>query len=178
MRHVNLLVLLLLAIAMPTYATVVGFTADLEPFNEVPPHATASSAFGAFNYDSVAHTLSYDVTFTNLSSPAAAGHVHFGAAGINGPVILPFSPGPVGTSGEVMGVWTNASLINQGLSGITTIDQAYSVALAGNLYSNIHDSLFPGGEIRGQLAVVPEPATFLLTASAALLFIRRKLRRE
>src|SRR5436309_2390804 len=34
--------------------------------------------------------------------------------------------------------------------------------LSGQTYANIHDVNFPGGEIRGQLQVVPEPGTMLL----------------
>jgi hypothetical protein len=33
---------------------------------------------------------------------------------------------------------------------------------AGLTYFNIHTNIFPGGEIRGQLQAVPEPATLLL----------------
>jgi hypothetical protein len=32
----------------------------------------------------------------------------------------------------------------------------------GTAYSNIHNALFPGGEIRGQLHAIPEPATWTL----------------
>jgi len=36
---------------------------------------------------------------------------------------------------------------------------------AGTTYFNIHTSMFPGGEIRGFLAVVPEPSTIGLVAA-------------
>jgi hypothetical protein len=33
---------------------------------------------------------------------------------------------------------------------------------SGLAYANLHDSIFPGGEIRGQLAVTPEPGSLML----------------
>jgi hypothetical protein len=33
---------------------------------------------------------------------------------------------------------------------------------AGTAYSNIHNAVFPGGEIRGQLQAIPEPGAWAL----------------
>jgi hypothetical protein len=61
-----------------------------------------------------------------------------------------------------------------------TVASAESTLLAGlasgQTYLNIHTTNFGGGEIRGQLAVVPEPATWILTgaALAGLAAARRK----
>ena len=49
--------------------------------------------------------------------------------------------------------------------------------LDGKAYFNIHTNLFPGGEIRGFLAPVPEPGTILLTGLGFLgLLGMRRLR--
>ena len=47
----------------------------------------------------------------------------------------------------------------------------------GQTYVNIHDAVFPGGEIRGQLQMVPEPASLamgVLAAGGMVWVIRRQ----
>jgi hypothetical protein len=51
------------------------------------------------------------------------------------------------TSGAFTDIWT----------GLTT-DQITALE-TGNTYINIHTVDFPGGEIRGQITVVPEPGS-------------------
>ena len=40
--------------------------------------------------------------------------------------------------------------------------------LAGQWYINLHTTAEPGGEIRGQVTVVPEPSSLALTALACV----------
>ena len=49
---------------------------------------------------------------------------------------------------------------------------------SGLAYANIHNSVFPGGEIRGQLAAVPEPATWGMTGLALAGVLLAGLRRR
>jgi hypothetical protein len=83
------------------------------------------------------------------------------------------------------GTLSNADIINQATSGLTDISQIAAQILAGNAYVNIHDPVYPGGEIRGQLVPVsapssPEPTglTLVMVGASTLLGVGRiRLRR-
>lgn len=77
--------------------------------------------------------------------PAAAAHIHEGAAGVNGPVVITLpTPGEDGTADDCV------------TEGVTTeLVQAIAANPAG-YYVNVHNSSYPGGAVRGQLAQDPE----------------------
>ena len=165
------LVPILLLQALSAHAATITFNAALMGGNETPPNASAGSGVGAFTFDTVAQDITYSLSYSALSSTAVMAHIHFGAVGVSGPIILPFSPSPTGTSGTLSGILTTANLINQTTSGIVTFTDIYNAALSGNLYANLHTTNFPAGEIRGQLtqaSAVPEPMTSSLFASGLL----------
>jgi hypothetical protein len=144
-------------------ATTILFTISMNGFQETPSNLSGAAGGGIAAFDSVADTISVSVFFAGLAAPATASHIHDGAAGVPGPVIVSFTPfTPAATSGSIVGG-----------------PLAFPVAdipdlLAGNTYFNIHDSVFPGGEIRGQLipAVVPEPGTLLLLSGGIAGLVR------
>src|SRR5262249_54519581 len=114
-------------------------------------------------------TFGLDAGAPALTSALAAGHIHFGMPDANGPVILPFPNLPTGaTSGTFSGVLTAANLTPAG--PIMTFADAVAALEAGNTYSNLHTTNFPGGEIRGQnlAAPVPEPCTLVLVCVSTL----------
>jgi len=78
------------------------------------------------------------VQLTNLSSEITGAHLHSGAPGVNGPVIID------------LGSLRNGNRI-QGLVDVTSSD--LNLLSAGNVYVNVHTSDNPGGEIRGQLNI-------------------------
>ncbi|MBF0477817.1 MAG: CHRD domain-containing protein [Deltaproteobacteria bacterium] len=105
---------------------------------EVPPNLTPGAARGVFMVNTVTGTISGTVIIATLPNVTAA-HIHTGAVGVSGPVIIPL----IG-DGDIRVVPQNAFL---------TVEQLKSFLLSG-LYVNVHTTGFPNGAIRGQL----EPA--------------------
>ncbi len=101
--------------------------------NEVPPVTSSASGEGSI---SVADDGAVTGTVTTKGIQATAAHIHMGAAGKNGPVIVPFTK-----EGESFKAPAGAKL---------NADQMKAFK-AGELYFNVHSAAHPGGEIRGQL---------------------------
>jgi hypothetical protein len=141
---------------------------DLSGFAEVPAKVTHGT--GTFRATITADTIQYTLTYSGLSSPATAAHIHFGQAGVNGgPVAFlcgggtaPACP-PAG--GTVTGTITATDILaistpgatDQGLSAG---DFASAIALldAGDGYLNVHSTRFAAGEIRAQITVRDQTA--------------------
>jgi hypothetical protein len=108
---------------------------------EVPANASTATGTVAGSYDPKSGLLGIKVTYAGLAANASAAHIHRAARGVNGGVQIDF--GPLGfTFGAQSGTFSKVILL--------TAAQAADL-LAGNLYANIHNASFPGGEIRAQL---------------------------
>lgn len=101
---------------------------------EVPPVQTKASGGGTITVNAD-KSVSGSVTTTGVAGTMA--HIHIGAAGKNGPVIVPLT-----RSGE--GSWAVPA-------GAKLDDAQYAAYKAGELYVNVHSDQHKGGEIRGQL---------------------------
>jgi hypothetical protein len=132
------------------------FVARLIGTNEVPPNASTGTGVGTAVLNSSHTAITVNLSFSGLSAPATAAHIHGPApAGVNAAVIFPLAGVPAATSGTVP-------------------QQSFSVTptqladlQAGLLYMNVHTSNFPGGEIRDQLNA--EAATARGTATVIAL---------
>lgn len=71
-----------------------------------------------------------------VSATPTASHIHTGAAGVNGDVLVPFGA----TSFVRSGCTTTTKAIIDGI-----------LANPGGYYVNVHNASYPGGAIRGQL---------------------------
>lgn len=108
--------------------------------------------------------INFTVTVTGIADTTDA-HIHIGAAGTNGPVVLFFcsddppdgiptpAPCPGAGGGTISGTLTEANLIPREAVGVLSFADAIDAILAGNAYINVHSVAFPAGEVRGQLAV-------------------------
>jgi hypothetical protein len=186
---------LLAAFAMSLPAAPVYFRAFLDGPSEEPPNASPGVGYTIVGIDPVAHTLSVNVEFSGLIGNVTVSHIHVingpgdaNTSDTNGPVATttPTFPGfPAGvTSGNYANVFDTllASTYRPGFltdAGGTPQDAEnalFAGIMEGRAYLNIHSNFAPGGEIRGFLAPVPEPATVGLTAAAfaGLLLLRRR----
>jgi hypothetical protein len=88
----------------------------------------------------------------------------------NNPNDFTFSPFSTGVGGTFSGKWD----LTEGNN--TTLTAQLPNILSGNSYINFHTTQFGGGEIRGALQVVPEPATLWLLGCGVMALARRRMR--
>jgi hypothetical protein len=137
----------LLALAVTALGIAAGaakpylVSATLTPGADVPKPVGAPNAKGAFTGTYVENTkggkFTWKLSYTALTGPAMAAHIHTGKPGVSGPVTVPLC-GPC-TSGK---------------TGTVQISKAVITSLeSGNSYVNVHTAKNPAGEIRGQVKV-------------------------
>ncbi len=158
-------------LAVPASAAITVFASPLSP--EVP--GATGAGMVSVTYDSVLRTLAISTQWTGLTGTTTVAHIHCcvappGTAGVA------VTPGTL--PGFPVGVQSGSYSVNLDLTQTTTYTGAFLTANGGTAagaeaalfagmqngraYFNIHSTAFPGGEIRGFLAAVPEPQTWAL----------------
>ena len=162
------------ALAFGGSAQAAVYIATLNGANQNPVNASPATGIATFTFDPVTNMMEVQVTFSGLTSPATAAHIHCciappGNTGVAS--TTPTYPGfPAATSGTYDQTFNMLSLTSYNSAFVTanggTAASAEAALLAGiaagNAYFNIHDVNNPGGEIRGFLIPVPEPGTWAL----------------
>jgi hypothetical protein len=172
------LVMTVAALMLPVpaaHADVINLFANLSGANERPdPVPSPGTGLAQVVLDTTAQTIEINVTFSGLTSPTNAAHIHCCAPlGANAGVATTvptfgfFGPNPVFPLGVTSGTYDQTfSLLNPTFYNpafVTanggTVAGAEAALIAGlesqMTYFNIHTANFPGGEIRGQLVPAP-----------------------
>lgn len=155
-----------------TSANAVTYGGFFTGANENPDVITNGKGYGTVQI--TGNTMKVDFKFFTLGSNLSAAHLHCCAATplLNGGVRVNFPTLPLATSGTYSKTFTltDPTIYNSGFlntaPGDGTAATAQSRLLAGlssgQSYLNLHTSGFPGGEIRANLALVPEPASWAM----------------
>jgi CHRD domain-containing protein len=138
-----------------------SFNTRLTGYQEVPSINTTGAGSLKANVNAAGTVFTYTLTFTGLSGPAGAAHIHFAQPGVNGGVVLWLCGGGGKAACPAAGVPITGT-VNAGdvaaLPGVTAqgmvagdLASVLRAMRAGVAYANIHTGAFPGGEIRGQI---------------------------
>lgn len=137
-RRLHLAAACLLLGLAPAAQTLTA-TVQLDTAQEVPAPIGAGTGTGMATVTVNAVTRAVTVTgsYSGLTSNQTAAHIHTGAFGVSGGVLVSLS-GTGGTTGTFSG------------SGVFSSGQ-FNTFLAGDLYLNVHTTMNAPGEIRGQI---------------------------
>jgi hypothetical protein len=137
----------LLGLAAPAVFAQTVFEFDLDGAQAVPPTGSEArgTAVGILN----AGETSFDLEITHDVADPTAAHIHLGAPGAGGPIVF-----DLGSPASPIVVTWNPS------------PGEVADLLDGDLYVNIHSTVEPGGEIRGQIVPDCRPGTVNLAQGA------------
>ena len=148
--------------AGPSNTGPIVFTAQLSAANEVPA-ITGAEANGRGNVTITfnvprdasggvtgagAVTFSVQLNGFPANTPAVAAHIHPGAAGVNGAVLLGTT---LSAAAPVLMGDGTANITVTGARDVTQAEAQQIVANPAGYYFNVHTQLNPGGAVRGQL---------------------------
>jgi hypothetical protein len=106
--------------------------------------------------------INYELSYADLEGTVTQAHIHFGQEAISGGISAflcsNLGNGPAGTQAcppapaQITGTITAADVIGPTGQGIAAgeLDELVSAIRAGAAYANVHTTLYPTGEIRGQ----------------------------
>ena len=142
-----------------------SFATNLLGYEEVPAVNTAATGTLQLSIANNEQSVDYTLAYSGMQGIVTQAHIHFAQKGVNGGIMVwlcgsAVLPGPAGTpacpgqggsvsgtfgAGQVIGPLVNQQMTPGDLAGV--IDALRN----GVAYANVHTTLSPGGEIRGQI---------------------------
>lgn len=157
MKRAATLLALTAALALPAAALAAEetFGADLTTAAEVPaPTGSEGSGSATVVISEDGTQIEYEVSYQDLTGDPTMAHIHFGAVGVAGPVVIPLTAGASPFSGTL----TEADFTAVA-DGPQTFEEGLEAIRAGETYVNVHTETNAPGEIRGQLEEADLPPT-------------------
>lgn len=154
-----------LALSLPSSAATVHLNATIDASQVVGGSASMGTGFATMTLDDVTYDLNWNISWSGLSGAAENMHFH-------GPA------GPGINAAVQVNIGVISGLTSPSIGGTTITASQANDLLAGLWYINIHTAAYPGGEIRGQVSVVPIPAAVLLFGSGLLGLVGLARRRK
>ncbi|MHB1317369.1 MAG: CHRD domain-containing protein [Anaerolineae bacterium] len=143
LRVLALVLTLALVLSGAALADSRTFVTHLTGSEEVPARDTLAQGQAIFRLSADGSELYFKLIVANIENVTAA-HIHSAPPGTNGGVVVGLY-----TSGLIPGR-TDGVLAEGVITGgaVTTV---LDLIASGNAYVNVHSTLYPGGEIRGQI---------------------------
>jgi hypothetical protein len=174
-------------VAAPAHAATLFRSAPLSGANETVPNPSTATGGGTLLLSDDQNTVNIFLSWAGLTGPAVGAHVHCCALpGANGPVAIDFSPPSAATGSltrtydlTLAATYTNGFRTANGGTAASARTAFINGLFGGRAYYNVHTARYPGGEIRGQLAAVPETATWgMMIAGFGIVGGAMRLRRR
>ena len=145
-----LLLPMFFAASLASQAATLSFGGPLSGAQEVPANSSPGTGSVLLVVNTSTREWTLTGSFQGLTGNASNAHIHGPAAiGVNAGVVVGLSFTSGATSGTLGG------------SGTFTVPQ-YDALVNELYYVNLHSTTFGPGELRGQLLLIPEPATGVL----------------
>ena len=156
------------AAALPALASHPGnarvLHAVLTGYQEVPSVSSRADGIFEVRVSNDGNSFDYTLIYEGLQADVTQAHIHFAQRSVNGPIVIwlcgtAANPGPSGTqtcptrAGTVRGTVTSANVLASATQQLAAgeLSEVLEAMRAGVAYVNVHSSVSPGGEIRGQI---------------------------
>lgn len=135
----------------------------LRGFQETPAISTTGNGTFSAELAEDGQSFTFELTYADLEGSVGGAvtgaHVHLGQRGVAGGIAVHLCGGGDGTAacpdspGTVTGTFTSANVVGPAGQGLSAgeLSELITAMRAGVTYVNVHTTVFPAGEIRGQL---------------------------
>jgi hypothetical protein len=137
--------------------------ASLRGLDEVPSISTVARGNFTAEISEDEETVTWELSYADLQGTVTQAHIHFADRDVNGGISVflcsNLGNGPAGTQpcppppATISGTFSAVDVIGPTVQGIAAGELAELIKAirARHTYANVHSTLFPGGEARGQI---------------------------